>query len=211
MNYMEKNIKLKHNYSLWEKDQLTDAEYALRFFIIYHSIKYPNKKLDLYLENEKYIEAFRELKFKKVKSKAIESLSHWIDGTWNFALLDYIPTPLEVLNYQARGIRPVTAIMQRNLKPILSREDCLEFLIHDLEHGYMFFNDVELKNMQIDFFSKIEKSLQTEIWTPYLKDLYFKEKFEYLISDMNSHKEHYKQYLHSIIPHNKRSDFDFLF
>lgn len=185
---------------------------ALEFFITFHLKKYPNSKLQKYIDecgiHPNLLDLFV---FKKVKSKALISLKNLVNNNWNFELLDYIPTPIEVLAFQAKGIRPVTLIYQKELKPILTREDCLEFFLHDLEHGHMFFFDEELKHMQINFFKKVHASLQTPIWNSYLENHAFKEKFHYLISDMNSHKEHYRQYLNSILPIAETSKFDFLF
>lgn len=199
-------------YLEWQNDKIPSAKMALAYFFYYHHQKYPSKKLeDLLNENGVSSLILSDYVFKKVKSKAINALQKWIDGEWSFKLLTSIPTPLEVLEFQAAGIRPVTMIIQEQLSPILNKADCFEFFVHDLEHGHMFFHDEQLKMMQIDFFTKMLASYRMNTWNQYLQDGSFKEKFDYLISDMNTHKEHYRHYLYSLLPKNECADFNFLF
>ncbi len=202
---------LKSQSLLWKENKITDAHMAVQFFVIKHWFKYPHKKILNYIHEQKFCEALYELKFKKVKQKALSSLTHWLEGKWNFVLIDYIPSPYEVLNWQAAGVRPVTCILQEKLSPILNRDDSLEFFLHDLEHGHMFFYHEEKKNMQLEFFNQVKLSLESHLWSPYLEDKNFKEKFFYLISDMNTHKEHYRHYLKAILPSNDFPKFEFLF
>lgn len=204
--------KIQKIFNTWESGAISDSHLALSFFLHYHLLKYPNKKLQSDFDQDHDIfTLFQKYSFKKVKGKALVSLDNWIKGEWDFKLLDYIPTPYEVLSFQAQGIRPVTLKLQESLTPILNREDCLEFFLHDLEHGYMFFFDDELKEMQIRFFKNVEKSHENKFWDKYLENGDFKEKFYYLISDMNSHQEHYRQYLGSILPVREIEKCSFLF
>lgn len=180
---------------------LEGLDYIKFYFIFYHCLKYKNFKMLARISRENLGEInLEDFQFKKVKEKALIALKNWLNGSWKFVSLDYVPTPYEVLEYQARGIRPVSVIRQKELAPILTREDCLEFFLHDLEHGHMFFFDHELKQMQIDFFIKVEKTLGTGLWREYLKDEDFKKNFYYLISDMNTHKEHYRHFLKATLP-----------
>lgn len=183
---------------------------ALRYFCYYHAMKYPHKNLQNFIEENHFTKALQCLNFKKVKHKAIVALQMWIDGKWKFELIETIPTPYEVLRAQAQGIRPVSLIVQKSFRPILSRQDCLEFFLHDLEHGYMFFNNTELFNMQVTFFNKILSTLSQGLWDELMEVPGLKEKFYYLISDMNTHQEHYRHYLRAILPKNKIDEIDHL-
>ncbi|EQC44789.1 hypothetical protein [Bacteriovorax sp. Seq25_V] len=199
-------------YTKWKAHEISDEAYALSFFLYFHQMKYPNSKLlNVLNERQPTYDDLTNFKFKKVKEKALIALKNWVNGSWNFKALDYIPTPYEVLAFQAQGIRPVTLKVQHVFNKILTREDCLEFFLHDLEHGHMFFFDEELKNMQINFFEKVHLSCQSSIWDEYLHDKEFKEKFYYLISDMNTHQEHYRQFLGAMLPREDVAKFDFLF
>lgn len=184
----------------WKSGELSDAYMAAYFFIHYHQKKYPNKKLMRAIDQSIDVQVIlNQFVFKKVRPKALIALKKWLSGEWDFKLVTKILTPYEVLAYQANGVRPVTMKIQNEFSPILHKEDCLEFFIHDLEHGYMFFFDEELKTMQLDFFKNIEASFETKIWDKYLGDSRFEERLFYLISDMNTHKEHYRSYLYAMI------------
>lgn len=205
-------IELDSYYKYWQLGEISDAEMAVRFFLFYHQEKYPNKKLkqdliankDLGLVLDSYV-------FKKVKEKALVALKKWYAGQWQLKLLSRILSPYEVLSLQAKGIRPVTIKLQSTFTPILHKDDCLEFFLHDLEHGHMFFFDSELKEMQIEFFKNVEASFETDVWDKYLGDKQFEERLFYLISDMNTHKEHYRYYLHSMLDPVDIPKFEFIF
>lgn len=199
-------------YSDWKEVRITDAQMAASFFIFYHLKKYPNKKLQRAFENStNAIELLDQFVFKKVRSKAIVALKKWCLGQWEFKLVSSILSPYEVLDFQALGIRPVTMKFQENFNPILHKEDCLEFFIHDLEHGYMFFHNEELKIMQLKFFGAMKETLRLGFWNKYLGDQRFEYRLHYLISDMNTHLEHYKSYLYAMIEVEDRKHFQHIF
>lgn len=184
----------------------------LSFFLHNHLKKYPNRRLAQLLNENNYgCEILEQMVFKKVKLKAMVALRHLVQESWPFVVVDKVLSPYAVLKYQSQGVRPVSMIHQEVLAPILNREDCLEFFLHDLEHGYMFFYDEELKSSQIQFFQSVLRSLETDLWRPYLSDANFQQRFNYLISDMNSHKEHYRHYLKSMVPPEDFPRFEFLF
>lgn len=205
--------KLDRPLALWRSGEISDSQMALSFFLCTHSEKFPRRSLNDYLEqNAKWdIESLDKFQFKKIKSKARECLKQWVLGNWNLKLLETIPTPEQVLFYQARGIRPVTMKTQQRSKTILHREDALDFFCHDLEHGYMFFYDQNLFLSQRKFFQNIEKTLEEGLWAEQRLDAQFEERFVYLISDMNSHPEHYKAYLNAMLGPEKVGSLDFLF
>ena len=199
-------------YQAWIDNQASDVECALHFFLHYYLKKYPNKKLQNEYAGEDFDHTIlSRYQYKKVKGKAIEALQAWCAGEWQFSLVNEILSPRDVLDYQARGIRPVTIVIQDHLQPVLNREDCFEFFVHDLEHGFMFFSNPQHHEMQLRFFKKVLRSLSTPLWEDYLTDHEFNAKFEYLISDMNTHIEHYRQYLKSMVPPNDFHQFEFLF
>ncbi len=192
--------KLNSSYALWKQNQISDADMGLIYFTHRFAIDSQNKKMSTsLLENPPHM-VLERFQFKKIKNKAIECLKKWHQGEWNLILSEKIFTPFEILDYQAQGIRPVTMKTHHCDSPILHRKSALDFFVHDLEHGYMFFHDISLRDMQIKFFRKIKKSLDNGEWDEYLTDNQFREKFNYLISDMNTHEDHYEAYLQAIIP-----------
>jgi hypothetical protein len=191
--------QLNEAFTSWKKAQLDDSNMAVIYFTHRFALDFKNAKISKALLEDSPRLILEKFQFKKIKGKAIECLKRWHDGEWNLVLSEKIFTPFEVLDYQVQGIRPVTMKMKRFEDPILHRKSSLDFFVHDLEHGYMFFHDENLKNMQIRFFKDIKDSLDRGEWNERLKDADFREKFHYLISDMNTHEEHYKAYLQAII------------
>lgn len=197
----------------WRAGEISDGQMALSFFLMSHAEKFPRRSLNEYLEqnSEWGLEALEKFQFKKIKSKTCECLKQWVLGNWNLKLIEFIPTPEQVLSYQAQGIRPVTMKAQQRSRAILHREDALDFFCHDLEHGYMFFYDDHLRASQQKIFQNIERSMQEGLWTEQRQNAEFEERFVYLISDMNSHPEHYKAYLNAMLGPEKVGVYDYLF
>jgi hypothetical protein len=207
--------KLEQIYLLWKKEEVTDAQMAVSFFLFSHLEKYPQKSLSTYLDQfnvqDFRVDILDQIQFKKIKSKAIHCLKKWFSGEWDLVLIENIPSAEDVLSFQAKGLRPVTMKMKERSRSILHREDALDFFCHDLEHGHMFFFDEELKKSQINFFQKMQKSIDEGVWDHYRLNRNFEEKFVYLISDMNTHPEHYKAYLYSMVEPDRVGQFDYLF
>lgn len=202
---------MNKTYVTWKKGEISDSHMAMVYFINRFAIDHNDLKLSKLIEHTPYEDILERYQFKKIKGKAVMCLKKWVAGEWNLMLSEKIFTPFEVLSFQAQGIRPVTMKYIDSSAPVLHRKNSFDFFVHDLEHGYMFFNDNELMNMQKSFFNKIEKSLSTDLWTAQLQDKNFREKFYYMISDMNSHLEHYKAYLFSMVPKEERDKYEFLF
>ncbi len=129
------------------------------------------------------------------------ALRAWLRGEWDLLLCDYIPGPAEVLHLQAQGRRPVTLITAypRLLQPVLNKPHALAFMIHDLEHAYKFFHDPVLHAEQRDFFGRLTQALTRGDFAGYLRDSIFARKFEYLMSDMNTHVMHSLHYLRAVL------------
>lgn len=125
------------------------------------------------------------------------ALARWLRGDWNAVLCDKLPSAREVLRMQVDGARPVTVVTDpaRIDRPILSRANAFEFLLHDLEHVYQFFYDPQLHILQRRFFAAIERALGAGWFDTYLDDPVFAEQFDYLIGDMNTHPQHGLQFL----------------
>ena len=77
--------------------------------------------------------------------------------------------------------------------------DPLSFLLHDLVHADKFFSKFLLSHDQVNYFIDLKARYQRGEFNELLKQQEFNKKFDYLISDMNSHPEHMKAYLNHII------------
>lgn len=129
------------------------------------------------------------------------ALLQWLRGAWPLILREAIPTPLEVLRMQARGCRAVTVLTDypRLCQPVLKKPDAYAFFLHDLEHAYKFFHSPALRAGQCAFFAVLEAAFDRDVFTPYFGDPEFVARFHYLMSDMNTHPEHSRQYLRAIL------------
>lgn len=139
--------------------------------------------------------------FRGVVSNVPVALVHWLRGAWPLILRDDIPPSLEVLRMQARGHRAVTVITQypRLCQPVMNKPDAFTFFLHDLEHAYKFFHSPALHAGQRAFFAMLESAIDRGVFEPYSDDAEFVSRFHYLMSDMNTHPEHSRQYLRAIL------------
>jgi len=130
-----------------------------------------------------------------------QALSAWLRGLWSLQACEHIPTPLQVLEMQTQGTRPVTLISSfpRLLEPVLSKANAHAFMVHDLEHAYKFNHETTLHLAQQAFFKCLWQAERQGRFAAYADDSEFSKKFDYLISDMNTHPAHSTQYLRAIL------------
>ena len=136
----------------WCHRELSDSEMAICFFTHRFAIQNLHKKLANFLLEDDPCKSLSKFQFKKVKAKVLDCLLNWSGGRWNLVLGQKVYTPYEVLEFQSKGIRPVSMLFDKKYGPIRHRKDSLDFFIHDLEHGYMFFHDQQFQTSQ--FLSK---------------------------------------------------------
>lgn len=174
---------------------------ALSYFVLIYLEKVGHPQLSRYIEDHPHwgFEVLERFQFKKIKAKVLSCLRGWGLEGWGLVLMERIPRPREVLHFQARGERPVTMRLERLDQPIRHRKDAFDFFCHDLEHGAMFFQDQKLYQEQVKFFEELEQEIKKGAFDRPLLSENFREKFDYLISDMNTHPDHAKAYLNAIL------------
>lgn len=130
-----------------------------------------------------------------------QALCAWLRGIWALQLFEGIPTPREVLVLQTKGIRPVTVFSEfpRLLQPVLGKANGYAFMVHDLEHAWKFHHDTALHEGQVSFFTHLQAVIEQGWFAPHLDDTLFAEKFNYLMSDMNTHPAHSRQFLRAVL------------
>ena len=82
---------------------------------------------------------------------------------------------------------------------VLNKSDAFAFFRHDLEHAYKFYHSPALYTGQCAFFARLETAFDRGVFAPYFDDAEFVTRFHYLMSDMNTHPEHSRQYLRAIL------------
>lgn len=144
---------------------------------------------------------FARYQFVGVSARASTALLRWLQRAWPLRLREDVPDPVEILRLQARGERAVTVLTEwpRLCQPVLGKRDGFAFFLHDLEHAHRFFHDPVLHDAQRTFFAGLAALHERGVFARYLEDAVFMKKFHYLISDMNTHPEHARQYLRAIL------------
>ena len=129
------------------------------------------------------------------------ALVEWLHGRWPLVLCEHVPLSAEVLDFQVRGLRPVTLICDaaRARRPVLRKPNALAFMTHDLEHACKFFHEPRLHKLQRGLFAVLQAAQQRGVFASYACDPEFRTRFDYLISDMNTHPVHSLQYLRAIL------------
>ncbi len=147
------------------------------------------------------LEGLGRYQFRDVTANVPTALVRWLRGDWPLILREDIPDPREVLRMQARGTRAVTALTAwpRMRAPVLKKPDAFAFFQHDLEHACKFFHSPALHAGQRVFFTALGDAIDRGVFAPYFGDAGFVDKFHYLMSDMNTHPQHSRQYLRAIL------------
>lgn len=141
-------------------------------------------------------EFLNSVKIKSVPEKIFWSLNFLLLNKNLFVISKVAPTPYELLKIQARGQRIITYEENFSLWAQLNYEhrDVLSFWFHDLIHAAEFFQNEEQKKHQVNFYRWIEElssNSSREVWLRHFLSVdRHRSKFEYLISDMNSHPLH---------------------
>lgn len=187
----------------WENKNLTDSQTAFQILLLYlekRVKKHPFLRMGQKLPDKNASKEFLEVvRFYGMPDTVRFALWKWHIGEWNIRLIDYNPSSLEMLQTQSKGIRYATISWKHALSGSLveGKRDAFEHLLHDLAHAYMFFREDYDFDGQKVFFQKMLDDY--EQYVEYLeRDPIFKEKFEYCISDMNSHPAHLSAYWNAI-------------
>ncbi|HYE36398.1 hypothetical protein [Methylocaldum sp.] len=223
MEHPNRLSKIPELAARWRSRDLSDAAYAALYFFIWqiatHGQRFASRKSknDPRPNASSWVADFdrsvgRELElllidrveryhFLGVIPNVSVALSAWLRGEWPLLLIERIPTPEEVLLMQAAGRRPITVVADypRLLRPVLKKPNGFAFFVHDLEHAFKFFHDWDLHEGQRKFFGLILQAVRQDLFDPYLGDEVFAEKFDYLISDMNTHVIHSLRFLGAIL------------
>ncbi len=130
-------------------------------------------------------------------------LDRWYHREISLVLTFTKPTPLQVLEFQSRGQRVVSLLLQQD--EILDFEDhgrdFVSFLIHDLVHASHFFTKDSAEFQRQVVFSNWMKALILNGTGEKIisQSPRAQEQFEYLISDMNTHTWHLVKTLKSLL------------
>ena len=156
---------------------------------------------------ESTVEMFAVHSFRSVPLAVNRTLVAWAEGRLKLILLAKVPGALELLELQAQGLRVVTCEFNPELiyRTGVHGRDPLGFVLHDLIHADHFFRDPKLFNLQREFYSETLIKMRSGEFNKYLMaDPLFKNEFDYVIGDMNSHPEHLRSTLNHIFMNAQR-------
>lgn len=138
---------------------------------------------------------------KALPETCFRSLCFIVDDHYPLDLVSGEVAPLELLKIQISG-RRVVALNERVEEwagSLYAGRDYLGFILHDLIHADHFFSSSVYRAGQLGFYKFALEIFGLASVQSLLVDSKFKEGFEYIISDMNSHPLHLFQTLHSLL------------
>lgn len=202
-----------------QRGEMGDAVYAAAYFLSWQIVRHGGQCASRRLktdpkpnpaawwamlaqpESGALLEICERYQFRGVIVNVPVALAAWLRGDWPLTLMTRIPSPEEVLTMQTFGTRPVTVIADytRALQPVLTKADGFAFLIHDLEHAWKFFYDPRSHRLQRRFFQLLRREFERGVFEPYRRDPLFAERFDYLMSDMNTHVVHSLRFLAAVL------------
>lgn len=132
-----------------------------------------------------------ESRIRLLPQAIFDVLWKWGQGQYDLVLWEDVPTPLQMLEFQSQGKRIVTLNLDCAIRGGLvdGQRDAFEFLLHDLLHADLFFNDPQSHVQQRLFFTQLQEVIARENLLVHADDLFLKD-LSYLMSDMNSHRAH---------------------
>lgn len=201
--WLEANGKALHERFLpfltdYQNGKITAAElcatYILLFVKAWKGKKWQNgPRIDenTTIEKSSVMMIFQTQKIRGVSERAQRALIQWHKKSYRLQLHFHTPTAEDVLQIQAQGERVVTLFVEaQEMCQKQFGRDPMTFILHDLEHADEFFHDTKLYHEQKKFYAETYQKLKTGFFDEALKNTNFKNEFEYVIADMNSHPEH---------------------
>lgn len=146
-------------------------------------------------------EFLNRIRFRGIPDTARQALLQWLDKKYPLHLFLYIPTVNEVFNMQKWGGRCVTFFMQSSdITQLHHERDVISFIVHDLIHANEFYANQIRAKQQIGFYQWLDEIKDfTEIQELTSRSTGFQERWDYLLSDMNSYCGHLLKTLHAAI------------
>ncbi|TGN14581.1 hypothetical protein [Leptospira ilyithenensis] len=197
----EKLETLRTNFA---NDTLAHSEILIRFVLMYMEERKGRLsflKTGRPLPDRSDLNSFlMEVRFYGMPDTVRQTLLNWNLGNWDLRLIDRLPSSFEMLTSQAEGYRFVTIDWDKALQGEMIEDirDVWEHVLHDLAHAFMFFREEYEHEGQVLFFKEVLSDYP--IYEERTKrDEVFRSKFEYCISDMNSHPAHLRLYLRAIL------------
>ncbi|MES2800986.1 MAG: hypothetical protein V4654_00715 [Bdellovibrionota bacterium] len=152
------------------------------------NINWPNKLA----KDISFAEFLRTVKIKPLPAVAQRAMYFIFTKKYPITVLDYEPSPKELLMIQCEGRRIITFKNDFANWPTqkFGHRDPLSFWLHDCIHAEHFFSQPENFQAQLGFYKFVSDAYEARCWPELTDNQGFEVDFSYLISDMNSHPLH---------------------
>ncbi len=154
--------------------------------------KWHDKKITLLL-------FLRHNRFRGIPDSARRALLEWLEQKYPLTLLFYVPTVAEVFSLQKQGGRCVSFFQNASeICKLHHDRDVISFIVHDLIHAHEFYSDPKRAVQQIGFYHWLDNiASNPKIQVLINQSSSFQERWEYVLSDMNSYCGHLLKTLHA--------------
>ncbi len=139
-----------------------------------------------------FAEFLRTVKIKPLPAVAQTAMYFIFTKKYPITVLDYEPSPKELLQIQCKGQRIITFKNDFAQWPTqkFGKRDPLSFWLHDCIHAEHFFSQPDNFKAQLGFYKFVADAHAARCWPEHADNQGFEGDFSYLISDMNSHPLH---------------------
>lgn len=139
-----------------------------------------------------FAEFLRTVKIKPLPAVAQTAMYFIFTKKYPITVLDYEPSPKELLQIQCEGKRIITFKNDFAKWPTqkFGKRDPLSFWLHDCIHAEHFFSQADNFTAQLGFYKFVADAYAARCWPELADNQGFEGDFSYLISDMNSHPLH---------------------
>lgn len=189
-----------------ETQELHPAEFTARLLIeIAQKLHGKSwKGASLSFTSESSCEKFKLITENGVKGIPLavnRALYYWYTGKYPLHLYFYKPTAEQVLELQSKGERCVTVFTdQKDWLDTHDGRDAYSFILHDLIHADHFFAKEDWRLGQLQFYQQALRLWRRPEFQDFITDKQqMTEEIEYIFSDMNSHPEHLKLCLNTVL------------
>lgn len=179
-------------------ETMSDSESNFSFYELTRKleISWP-KKLSKTIS---FSEFLRKVKIKPLPEVAQKAMYFIFTKKYPITVLDYEPTPNELLHIQCEGRRIISFKndYQNWPRQTFGQRDPLSFWLHDCIHAEHYFSQPEHFLSQLGFYKFVAHAYKAKCWPQTPDNQGFERDFSYLISDMNSHPLHLFKTLRAI-------------
>lgn len=139
-----------------------------------------------------FSEFLRTVKIKPLPEVLQKAMYFIFTQKYPITVLEYEPSPSELLQIQCEGRRIITFKNDYQNWPtkLFGKRDPLSFWLHDCVHAEHYFSQPEHFVSQLGFYKFVAGAHAAQCWPEISENPAFEGDFSYLISDMNSHPIH---------------------